>query len=127
MSNKLVAAIEPLLAVPFTAWMETSKGACDREVLPEVAPQIAVALKGLIAGLIGAGKSELICRYFGIPAQGISKKKKKHSPRPSARHIRRYVCMNRVTKRGIGILIRHVETQCVVRWQKGRCAVLAWE
>jgi hypothetical protein len=59
MSNELVAAIEPLLAVPVTAWMETSKGAGDSEVLPKVALQIAEALEGLGAGLIGAGESEL--------------------------------------------------------------------
>jgi hypothetical protein len=73
MSNQLVAAIEPLLAVPVTAWMETSEGACDREVLPEVAPQIAVALEGLVAGLMGAGKSELSnVRASCIPTQGVS-------------------------------------------------------
>jgi hypothetical protein len=59
MSNELVAAIEPLLAVPVAAWMEASKGAGNREVLPEVAPQIAVALEGIGAGCISAGKSEL--------------------------------------------------------------------
>jgi hypothetical protein len=59
MSNKLVAAIEPLLAVPVAAWMEASKGVSNREVLPEVAPQIAVAFEGLSAGFISAGKSEL--------------------------------------------------------------------
>jgi hypothetical protein len=59
MSNELVAAIEPLLAVPVAASMEASKGAGNREVLPEVAPQIAVALEGLGASFIGAGISEL--------------------------------------------------------------------
>jgi hypothetical protein len=39
--------------------MEASKGAGNREVLPKVAPQIAVALEGLSAGFISAGKSEL--------------------------------------------------------------------
>jgi hypothetical protein len=34
--------------------------------------------------------------------------------------------MNLVTERGIGILFRHIETRCVVRWQKGRRAALAW-
>jgi hypothetical protein len=38
MSNEFVAAIEPLLAVPVAAWMEASKGAGNKEVLPEVAP-----------------------------------------------------------------------------------------
>jgi hypothetical protein len=35
--------------------------------------------------------------------------------------------MNPVTEHGIGILFRHIiETRCVVRWQKGRRAALAW-
>jgi len=50
MSNELVAAIKPLLAVPIAAWMEASKGAGNREVLPKVAPQITVALEGLTVG-----------------------------------------------------------------------------
>jgi hypothetical protein len=80
MSNKLVAAIEPLLAVPVAAWMEASKGVGNREVLPEVAPQIAVAFEGLSAGFISAGKSELrFVIVYGLTAiVNVSKKKKTH-------------------------------------------------
>ena len=64
MSNELVVAIEPLLAVPVAAWMEAFKGAGNKEVLPKVAPQVAVVLEGLRAGFISAGKSEL--RYVSL-------------------------------------------------------------
>lgn len=59
MSNKLVLPIEAPGTIPLTARMETLKGAHDREVLLEMAGQVAVALESLGAVFVSAEEARL--------------------------------------------------------------------
>jgi len=106
-AEQLVPPVEPLVAIPITAWIEALKSMHDRKMFLEMTCEVGVSAEGLVALRMRTEEAR-----WRDPISTLVKKKKKTSP-ASGRHARRLVCMNLAIVRGV--------IRCLVRHRQG-CA-----